>query len=162
MHETSSRSSSACINWVANASINNIRQFRWVCEHYHPIRCVNTSNFQSGTFSESFSRDADAEESSSDMNGKIFTTQWETMFQQLKDYKSIHGDTLVPSRYPENPSLGHFVDNNRQAYRMRLEYERSCAEGRRRNPSSNAMKFIMMMTDEKIEGELVTNCQLLY
>jgi hypothetical protein len=82
-----------------------------------------------------------------------FTTQWDTMFQQLKDYKLEHGDTFVPTTYPDNPSLGYWVDNNRQAYRMRLEYEKNCPDGDTRNPNSHLRKFIMMMTDEKIEGK---------
>ncbi|KAL7543811.1 hypothetical protein ACHAXR_013127 [Thalassiosira sp. AJA248-18] len=56
------------------------------------------------------------------------------MFDELKEYKSIHGDTLVPARYPENPSLGNWVDYQRQSYRMRLELEKNDA-----------------MTDEKID-----------
>eukprot|EP00956_Cyclotella_meneghiniana_P044435 scaffold318161_cov89-Cyclotella_meneghiniana.AAC.1 len=72
------------------------------------------------------------------------------MFQQLKEYKARHGDTLVPASYPENPSLGHWVDNNRQAYRMRLEFEESCVNGTGIEPRGKRRKFIMMMTDEKI------------
>jgi len=31
---------------------------------------------------------------------------WETRFEQLIEYKAKHGDTLVPKKYPTNPSLG--------------------------------------------------------
>ena len=89
---------------------------------------------------------------SNSKNHKPFSTQWDTMFQLLKEYKARHGDTLVPATYPDNPSLGHWVDNNRQAYRMRLEFEESCVNGTGIEPRGKRRKFIMMMTDEKIAG----------
>ena len=46
---------------------------------------------------------------------------WDRMFAALKSYKSIHGDTLVPATYPENPQLGNWVDNQRQVYRVYSE-----------------------------------------
>ena len=46
---------------------------------------------------------------------------WERMYDAVKLYKAIHGDTLVPATYPTNPQLGNWVDNQRQAYRMRLQ-----------------------------------------
>ena len=46
---------------------------------------------------------------------------WERMYDAVKSYKEIHGDTLVPATYPINPQLGNWVDNQRQAYRMRLQ-----------------------------------------
>ena len=82
------------------------------------------------------------------------------MFQLLKEYKARHGDTLVPATYPENPSLGHWVDNNRQAYRMRLELEESCVNGTGIEPRGKRRKFIMMMTDEKIAG--MSSCFFFY
>ena len=86
------------------------------------------------------------------------SSQWDAMFQQLKEYKAKHGDTLVPATYPENPSLGNWVDNNRQAYRMRFEYENSSPVGDAKNPNSKWRNFIKMMTDEKIEGMLSLYC----
>ncbi|KAL3800310.1 hypothetical protein HJC23_003606 [Cyclotella cryptica] len=74
-----------------------------------------------------------------------FTSHWDAMFQCLKDYKAKHGDTLVPATYLENPPLGNWVDNNRQAYRMRLEAEKE-------DTIAGSKKHIMMMTDEKIEA----------
>ena len=70
-------------------------------------------------------------------------THWESMFQALKDYKAVHGDTLVPATYPDNPQLGNFVDNSRQVYRMRLESEESG-----KIPDRG---YHVMMSDERIE-----------
>lgn len=39
---------------------------------------------------------------------------WEIKFQQLRDYRIIHGDCMV--RFKENPQLGKWVKNQRQLY----------------------------------------------
>mmetsp|Transcript_3206 Transcript_3206/g.6445 ORF Transcript_3206/g.6445 Transcript_3206/m.6445 type:complete len:383 (+) Transcript_3206:387-1535(+) len=70
---------------------------------------------------------------------------WDTMFEELKEYKSEHGDTLVPATYPPNPPLGNWVDNQRQTYRMRCEAERLAKEG---FSNSTTDRFI---SDERIE-----------
>jgi len=41
---------------------------------------------------------------------------WESMFQLLKEYKTQHGNTLVPYRYEENPRLGRWVSQQRSLY----------------------------------------------
>ena len=42
---------------------------------------------------------------------------WDTKFEALKDYKEEFGTTTVPIKYPPNPQLGRWCDNQRQAYR---------------------------------------------
>ena len=42
-----------------------------------------------------------------------FPLAWEEMFEALKKYKKIHGDTLVPRRYSNDPQLGTWVDTQR-------------------------------------------------
>jgi hypothetical protein len=115
---------------------------------YSSARSLNLYNFIE------FSRPRCLSTSSSNQNDSQWTHQWDAMFQQLKEYKSVHGDTLVPASYPENPQLGHWVYNNRYAYRMRmeLESEKTCANGIVTNPSSTMETFGKMMSDEKIEG----------
>ena len=44
---------------------------------------------------------------------------------ELEEYKNKHGDCLVPRRYEENPSLGNFVNKQRQSYRKFLVDEKS-------------------------------------
>jgi acetone carboxylase gamma subunit len=39
--------------------------------------------------------------------------QWLHYFEQLCQYKAEHGNTLVPQRYEDNPSLGKWVDTQR-------------------------------------------------
>ena len=43
--------------------------------------------------------------------------QWEEMYEILVDYKREHGDCNVPKRYPENPTFGNWILNQRQNYK---------------------------------------------
>lgn len=43
---------------------------------------------------------------------------WEDRLNQLKQYKSEHGDLLIPIRFKPNPSLGKFVHNTREQYKL--------------------------------------------
>ena len=71
-------------------------------------------------------------------------SNWDNMFSCLKAYKALHGDTFVPATYPANPRLGNWVDNQRQAYRMRLEVEQGITAG-------NVTNHDRTMTDDRIE-----------
>jgi hypothetical protein len=44
---------------------------------------------------------------------------------ELEEYKKKHGNCLVPRRYEENPSLGNFVNKQRQSYRKYRMGEKS-------------------------------------
>lgn len=67
-------------------------------------------------------------------------SHWLNMFDALVEYKSIHGNTLVPATYPDNPQLGNWVDNQRQQYRMRFQADPLLPVSMRES-----------MTDERIE-----------
>jgi len=41
---------------------------------------------------------------------------WSVRMAQLKEYKEEHGNTMVPSDYPPNPSLGRWVNSQRLIY----------------------------------------------
>jgi hypothetical protein len=132
----------ACYGWICKPALYTCFDKSTAINFYHDaisIRRLSTGN-------------ANNNNTNAGKEASPFTTQWDTMLQQLKDYKLMHGDTFVPTTYPDNPSLGYWVDNNRQAYRMRLEYEKNHPDGDTRNPNSHRRKFIMMMTDEKIKG----------
>eukprot|EP00978_Attheya_sp_CCMP212_P027299 scaffold91428_cov58-Attheya_sp.AAC.1 len=42
-----------------------------------------------------------------------FDQQWNTRYQELKEYQAEHGDCLVPQKYPPNPALGGWVNTQR-------------------------------------------------
>jgi len=44
-----------------------------------------------------------------------FEISWEKMFETLTTYKNVHRHCHVPKRYPENPSLASWVQNQRHA-----------------------------------------------
>lgn len=50
--------------------------------------------------------------------------KWNAMFQALHQYKEIHGDCLVPNRYPGNPQLGSWVSTQRRQYKFYQEDQR--------------------------------------
>jgi Helicase associated domain len=43
---------------------------------------------------------------------------WEDRIEQLKQYRDEHGDLLIPIRYKKNPSLGKFVHNTREQFKL--------------------------------------------
>ena len=45
------------------------------------------------------------------------SSEWEQYFQRLLSYKAEHGDTLVPNRYPSDPSLGHWGELQSKIFR---------------------------------------------
>lgn len=55
----------------------------------------------------------------------ILSTKWGGKYQQLKEYYEQHQDCNVPQRYENNPSLGIWVSDQRQAYKKnKLSQER--------------------------------------
>lgn len=61
---------------------------------------------------------------------------WFDRLHQLIEYKEKYGDTLVPKRYEKNPSLGNWVNKQRQQYRKFWAKETPC--------SLNAEKVAML------------------
>jgi hypothetical protein len=52
---------------------------------------------------------------------------WADRFEDLVEYIEKHGDTLVPKRYPDNPTLAHWVKNQRQQYKKYCEGTQPCS-----------------------------------
>ena len=57
---------------------------------------------------------------------------WEDRLKQLEAYKQEHGNLLIPIRYKLNPSLGKFVHNTREQYKLfhkqtRDGYKKKCS-----------------------------------
>mmetsp|Transcript_15872 Transcript_15872/g.23740 ORF Transcript_15872/g.23740 Transcript_15872/m.23740 type:complete len:308 (+) Transcript_15872:117-1040(+) len=69
--------------------------------------------------------------------GSAFTQK----LTELEEYKKKHGNCLVPRRYEENPSLGNFVNKQRQSYRKFLMGEKSSMNDRRIN-ALNQLGFV--------------------
>ncbi len=50
------------------------------------------------------------------LRNKKNAEHWEIMFNSLIEYKAVHGNCLVPSRYSENTRLAKWVENVRSEY----------------------------------------------
>ena len=48
-------------------------------------------------------------------------SMWSVRFEQLREFKVQFGHCLVPQRYAANPKLGHWVDTQRQCYKLYQE-----------------------------------------
>ena len=51
------------------------------------------------------------------MTGPKVQTDWKVRLEHLKAYKEIHGDCLVSYNYPQDPSLGKWVEKQRSLYK---------------------------------------------
>ena len=47
------------------------------------------------------------------IDGDGMNTAWKERFDELLEYKKIHGDCIVPTRSKENPQLGNWVNQQR-------------------------------------------------
>jgi hypothetical protein len=51
---------------------------------------------------------------------------WKDRFRQLLEYKEKHGDTQVPQKYPDNPSLATWVRIQRSEYKNYVKGKKPC------------------------------------
>jgi len=77
---------------------------------------------------------------------------------QLKDYKAMHGDLAIPIRYKENPSLGKFVHNTREQYKLfhnqtKAGYKKKCSLTHDRIAELDAMGFLWTTERTKRQNE---------
>ena len=47
---------------------------------------------------------------------RYYDKQWQEMFDQLLEFKSKNGHTMVPKRYPVNPRLANWVHTQRVSF----------------------------------------------
>uniref|UniRef100_A0A6U3UDC3 Helicase-associated domain-containing protein n=1 Tax=Ditylum brightwellii TaxID=49249 RepID=A0A6U3UDC3_9STRA len=82
---------------------------------------------------------------------------WDTMLQQLLDYKKEHGDCLVPSRYEKNLKLGKWVETQRYEYTklQRAEQQKQKEEGGGGESSTSATTksrpLSIRLTEERLK-----------
>jgi hypothetical protein len=53
---------------------------------------------------------------------RCWASRWEGRLSELADYRKIHGNCNVPTRYNENPKLGTWVGAQRIHYRLKRSY----------------------------------------
>jgi hypothetical protein len=47
----------------------------------------------------------------------VHQLNWDAMYEKLKDYVEEYGDTVVPSRYEDDPQLGQWVLTQRNTFK---------------------------------------------
>jgi hypothetical protein len=57
---------------------------------------------------------------------------WDDRLDMLQEYRNEHGNLLIPIRYKLNPSLGKFVHNTREQYKLfhnkcKVGYKKKCS-----------------------------------
>ena len=57
----------------------------------------------------------------------VVRMSWKDRVYELLEFREVHGHTRVPKRYPANPSLGNWVNKQRQMYRKYVANERPCS-----------------------------------
>jgi len=73
---------------------------------------------------------------------KVYEDNWHEMLDDLRKYKERHGDYLVPQKYGPNRQLGHWVNNQRQAYKRMLKGEKQSSMAKERICVLNEMGFV--------------------
>jgi len=53
---------------------------------------------------------------------------WQDRYDQLRDFKEKHGHCLVTIRYKDNPTLGKWVNNQREQYKLYVRRQQLLAE----------------------------------
>jgi len=56
---------------------------------------------------------------------KELGTSFAQKYAQLEEFRDVNGHCLVPKRYKDNPSLGNWVNKQRQNYRRYLKGEKT-------------------------------------
>ena len=80
---------------------------------YNSTTCNNISNGSSNKSSDNKHRSKEL--------GDAFAQK----YAQLEEFRDINGHCLVPKRYKDNPSLGNWVNKQRQNYRRYLKGEKT-------------------------------------
>ena len=71
---------------------------------------------------------------------------WNERFEELKEYKKVHGNCNVPGRYKKNPSLGRWVETQRKQYHR---YTKAKQEGK-----TEAYNYAIGMDEEERIAQL--------
>lgn len=83
---------------------------------------------------------------------------WEDRMAMLVEYKKEHGNLLIPIRYRSNPSLGKFVHNTREQYKLFHKrtpagYKKKCSLTQERIDELDAIGFVWTTERSKRQHE---------
>ena len=72
----------------------------------------------------------------------VYEDLWDVRIQELRQYKKLHGDTLVPISYAANPSLAQWVSVQRRNYTKYINGEKVYGLNRQRIDELNDLGFV--------------------
>mmetsp|Transcript_34986 Transcript_34986/g.76532 ORF Transcript_34986/g.76532 Transcript_34986/m.76532 type:complete len:315 (-) Transcript_34986:42-986(-) len=72
----------------------------------------------------------------------LYEDLWDVRIQELRQYKKLHGDTLVPISYAANPSLAQWVSVQRRNYTKYINGETVYGLNRQRIDELNDLGFV--------------------
>lgn len=84
----------------------------------------------------------DASSSKKKIKHRRTALSWEQRYEELKAYKQVNGDCLVPQKYATNQKLANWVANQRKGYRL---YMKAREAGESNTPTSS-----LGITEERI------------
>jgi hypothetical protein len=87
---------------------------------------------------------------------------WLDRAQQVVDYRDKYGDTLIPKRFKENPSLGNWVNKQRQHYRRNNEGKTPCSLTEKRIQLLNDIGFCWDATSHQGGGSKYDSYESMY
>ncbi|KAL3936285.1 MAG: hypothetical protein SGBAC_008367 [Bacillariaceae sp.] len=70
------------------------------------------------------------------LRNKRIEDHWDEMFRQLLEYKNVHGDCLVPSRFESNLKLGKWVETQRYEF-SKLQKKHAAAAAAPKPPADD-------------------------
>ena len=78
-------------------------------------------------------------------------TQWNTKFEEICEFKRIHGHSNVPIDYPPNPPLGIWTSLQRKYYHQVKHYQQQQSKNSKEMSASASPNKNFYMTPERIE-----------
>jgi Helicase associated domain len=80
---------------------------------------------------------------------------WMNRYNELVEFHTTYGHAIVPKRYKDNPTLGNWVNKQRQHYRNYMQLERPCSLTKKRIDLLNQLQFCW---DASICSKLNNKC----
>lgn len=81
---------------------------------------------------------------------------WDDRLTMLRAFREQHGHLLIPIRYKQNPSLGKFVHNMREQYKLfhhQVGYKKKCSLTPERIEQLNELGFVWSTERRKRQRE---------
>merc|ERR1711907_422038 len=76
---------------------------------------------------------------------------WSERYEELKQFRKVHGHCNVPSRYHANHQLAIWVKRQRRQWKNKMDFRKNCMTDERQE-SLDSIGFIWDMTSQRHQG----------